>query len=83
MRDISERRRAEAKAKNKAREIIHRVRAWIGGPLTPEEETKRVGKQAAVHSKPCSCPLCGNARRHLKQKTLQEVKEDLRERDQD
>lgn len=82
MRKRSERRHSEAIAKKKARTLIHRVRLWIGGIPSPEEEKRLVGKQAAVHSRPCSCPGCGNARRHLKQKTLQELREDFSDKEQ-
>jgi hypothetical protein len=76
MRNKAERRQSEGKAKGKAKVLVDRVRAWLGGPLTPDEEQRRVGKMAAVHSRPCSCPMCGNARRHLSQKTLQERREE-------
>jgi hypothetical protein len=81
MRSKADRRNALTRAKRKASEITDRFRMWVGGPLTDEERAKRVGKMAAVHCKPCSCPGCGNARRHFGSKTLQEEAflQDLRE----
>lgn len=35
---------------------------------TPEE----IGKAASVHCRKCSCWMCGNPRKHFKQKTIQE-----------
>lgn len=72
MRSRADRRNAMAKAKRKAAEIVDRTRMWVGGLLTEEERAYRVGKMASVHSKPCSCPGCGNSRRHFGHKTLQE-----------
>lgn len=36
----------------------------------------------ADHLKNCSCPMCGNPRRHFNEPTLQERRAALRERDQ-
>ena len=35
---------------------------------TPEE----IGKAASVHCRDCSCWMCGNPRKHFKQKSLKE-----------
>jgi hypothetical protein len=44
---------------------------------TKEEKLIEARKQAKTlrdHMKSCSCFMCGNARRHWNQKTLQEIK---------
>jgi hypothetical protein len=81
----SERHKARTRRKIKA--------WWLGRKYTDEERDrllapKVVGKQESVHTRGCSCTLCGNARRHFGDKTFAEnrfeaeallVEEELRE----
>ena len=67
----AQRRASEAKAKKKASDLIDQQN-WHPSALEGDKRKRVVGKQAAVHSRPCSCPMCGNARRQLGQKTLKE-----------
>ena len=75
MRNRAERRALDAKTKKKAGKLVDRTH-WIGGPLDATERERIVGKTAAVHGKGCSCPGCGNPRRHLGQKTIAEKAQD-------
>jgi hypothetical protein len=70
-REKAQRRFSEAKAKKKASDLIDQQR-WDPKALEGSKRKRVVGKQAAVLSRPCSCPGCGNARRQLGQKTLKE-----------
>ena len=69
MRDLAFRRQQEEKKKSKAKKIGH---SWYNHEPTP----KQIGFIA--HSpKACSCYMCGNPRKHWKQKTFQEIKADI------
>lgn len=48
--------------------------------LTPKDWLDKDGRIAhlmAKTRKPCSCPMCGNPRRHYGEKTIQEKKADI------
>lgn len=68
------RREQEIRKKNKAKKIMKE--SW-GYPDDMIDE-KRIGKTASTHGKPCSCPMCGNPRRHFGEKTRQETKADIK-----
>ena len=36
------------------------------------DDPRMIAHMAATHCKPCSCPLCGNPRRHFEKLTIQE-----------
>lgn len=55
MRNRSDRRKADKKAKRKAKEIMTRI--W-SVPLTD----RSIGANASTHCKPCSCYMCRNRR---------------------
>lgn len=57
--------------KAQARKLMKR--SWMPSSITE----RNVGKQASVHSVECSCSMCGNPRKHLGQRTLQEIKASL------
>lgn len=67
MRGIAFRRHKREKAKAKAKKIAN---DWRVNP-----SPKRIGMIATTPA-PCSCDMCGNPRRHWKQKTIQEIKAD-------
>ena len=71
MRDIAFRREKEKKRKHQVEVLMNRMN-W--NPSTPESKQKHVGVQASTHFVRCSCPMCGNPRRHFSQKTLAELK---------
>lgn len=64
-----ERRERKAREKAKARKFLREV--WQDDALAADDAY--VGKRAATRV-PCSCPMCGNPRRHGKSErlTLQE-----------
>ena len=45
-------------------------------------EIRACREMLADHLKTCSCPMCGNPRRHFGERTLQERRADLSEREQ-
>ena len=78
-------RRIEAELRLKAR-ALRRLRTSLEAlrqPIRPIDVAKTVGKMA--HTKtPCSCPMCGNPRRHAKgtnRETLAESKARLGDED--
>ena len=58
-------------------------------PLTNDEieaqasDPKKIGKAVSVHGSFCSCPMCGNPRRHFHEKTQQEKLADQKEKDEE
>jgi rubredoxin len=66
MRDRSFRKNAEEKRKAWARKL---GREWYNN----EPTDRQVGILAHSPHK-CSCPMCGNPRKHFKKKTLQELR---------
>jgi len=58
--------------KQRAKKILE---AW-GSSITPRD----IGTVAAVHGAKCSCTSCGNPRRKLHEKTRQEIKQDIKDR---
>ena len=48
-----------------------------------EEHRQKMIRQVAENRKPCSCYMCGNARKMWKQKTMQEKKMDIASHDWD
>ena len=70
--------RAESE-RHKARTRRKIKNGWLGRKYTDEDRDrllapKVVGKQESVHTRGCSCTLCGNARRHFGTKTFAEDK---------
>ena len=87
MKNRGERRMAEKRIKARMRNIIVKRNDMCKKAFeVPEEPTdKMIGRQASVHGVGCSCPMCGNPRRHSKGRsklTRQEVLEIDREKDQ-
>ena len=83
MEPIAARRRAaERKAKARAMRRLRPTLESPSQPLRPIDVAKAVGK--AAHSpKGCSCPMCGNPRKHAKgfwRRTLAEQKQLQREK---
>lgn len=72
MRNRAERRVKAQKVKRKCKRI---ARDW-----GKEISAVFIGKLASTHGRPCSCHMCGNPRKHYKQKTLQEKKIEIREK---
>ena len=70
MKDRAERRKYENKVKAKMKTLVKHVYKNPKGA----EDPKVVGKLASCHGAVCSCPMCGNPRKQLKQKTLAEKK---------
>lgn len=68
MRDRAFRRHTEQKRKAWARKI--------GRERYGKEPTERQVGRLAHSPELCSCYMCGNPRKHFKQKTLQEIKSD-------
>jgi DNA-directed RNA polymerase specialized sigma subunit len=40
--------------------------------LNREPTAEEIGRTASVHGRDCSCWMCGNPRKHFKQKSLKE-----------
>ena len=83
---LEENRFQEKKHKAKARRVLKDI--YHNRELA--DDVKRVGKQAAVHSRGCSCPLCCHNRHNCWGKgkdrlTIQELRSnlDLKEMDYD
>ncbi len=72
------RRKGEVRAKTKAKKIMKESWNWDGELM----DGKHVGVVASTHGKPCSCPMCGNPRRHFHEKTRQEIVAKMDEKDQ-
>lgn len=68
MRSRAWRRAQESIKRLKARDVVKSRFLDENREPTPEE----IGKAASVHCRDCSCWMCGNPRKHFKQKTLQE-----------
>lgn len=58
------------------RKIIKRYRSDPWRSLTP----KSVGRAIAVHDADCSCAMCGNPRKYFNAKTMQEMKQDVKDK---
>jgi len=69
MRDENFRRHQEEVKKERAKKVCSR-RLMASREPSKEE----IGKMASVHCADCSCPMCGNPRKHFGQKTMQELK---------
>lgn len=67
MRGLAYRRNQKKKSKCKAKKI---AKEWRVNP-----SPKRIGMISST-PKSCSCHMCGNPRKHWKQKTIQEIKAD-------
>jgi hypothetical protein len=65
-RDRAWRRAKQEKAKTKAKRVL---KQWHHMHV---EDPETIGHMASTGCKPCSCPMCGNPRRHFKQLTVQE-----------
>ena len=70
MKKRAARRAQKDKNKKKAKRIMKESWHCEGGLMDP----RHVGKTASTHGKPCSCPMCGNPRRHFHKVTMQEKK---------
>lgn len=72
MRGIAYRRHTEARAKARARQKLRARWNWTppgGVPL--EQDPGQIGYLATTPA-PCSCPACGNPRRHFGERTMSE-----------
>lgn len=79
--------RSRAFRRHHHKRMVERVKRfdWIKSfkaYYTPEELDQFV-KHLAETRHPCSCYMCGNARKMWKQKTMQEIKMDIKEHDWD
>jgi hypothetical protein len=61
------------KANQIARKRMKRERSL--DPWFPEDDDKHLGIMRKT-GKRCSCPMCGNPRKHFGLKTLQEIKDE-------
>ena len=66
------RRSCEKKAKNKAKKSL--MAKW---PMDEKTDDRRIGRLASTHCKPCSCEMCGNPRKWLGLKSLQERRSEM------
>ena len=75
LRDRSFTRNTNRKAKSRTKKIMKE--AW----LEPDEwaNPKNIGRWASVHTRKCSCYMCGNPRKHFNKLTMQERKAQLKE----
>lgn len=71
MRSRSERRHHHQRMLNRVKNFDW-VKRWFGTGESREEHVKRM----AENRHPCSCHMCGNPRKHFKQKTIQEKRMD-------
>ena len=69
MKKRAKRREQENRGKNKAKKIMKDSWGWTSEELL---DNRHIGKIASTHGKPCSCPMCGNPRRHFHEVTMQE-----------
>ena len=69
-RRLNDERRMKVKAKHKE----HLNRSTLNDNSNPSE--RDIGKNSSVHGASCSCMMCGNPRKHFKEKTLAEKSED-------
>ena len=74
-RDRSFTRNTKRKAKARTKWIIKEIWRESDEWTSPEN----VGRWASVHTKKCSCYMCGNPRKHFNQLTVQERKAKLKE----
>jgi len=74
MKDRAIRRRQQRKAKRQAVKIL---KGWHAR-ITPEG----IGKIASSKT-PCSCAMCGNPRKYFKAKTMQELRHEPYEKEDD
>jgi hypothetical protein len=77
MRTRAERRHHDQVARERAAERIRVRRTALTGEPVRAVDPKQVGKEAAVHSRACSCPTCGGGLKRAP--TLQEIRQDLLE----
>ena len=71
MRTRSERRHHHQRMLNKVKNFGW-LKSWFGTEEIREEHIRQITETR----KPCSCHMCGNPRKHFKQKTLQEKRMD-------
>ena len=69
---LSENRHHENRLKKYTKKIIS---TWFSSEPTKEQN----GKKYYVHAYGCSCPACGNPRKHFNDKTIQEKKADIKD----
>ena len=69
IRRMNDERRVKAKAKIRE----ERNRSDLVNYIPSDRD---IGKNASVHGAICSCEVCGNPRKHFKEKTLAEKSED-------
>jgi hypothetical protein len=68
MRDLSEG-KLRALRRHQEKRLKHRVESYYGGYA--RGDARKAGKVAHARQ-PCSCPACGNPRRHFGVPTIQE-----------
>jgi hypothetical protein len=71
---LSRRLNDERRVKAKAKVRENRNRSSLNENAVPSD--RDIGKSASVHGAHCSCEMCGNPRKHFKEKTLAEKSED-------
>ena len=60
---------------NRLKKKFRKIAKHIWKYTDPPDE-KNLGMVVSTHGKQCSCTACGNPRKHFKQKTLQEKREE-------
>lgn len=79
--------RTRAQRRHHHQRMVNRVKRfdWIKSfknQFTQDEYDKFINHLAETRH-PCSCHMCGNARKMWKQKTMQEIKHDIASHDWD
>ena len=62
------RRHQDWKAKESAKFVMRHIWDYDDKNFT----LRNIGRLASTHCKPCSCPMCGNPRKHFNELTVQE-----------
>ena len=73
MKKRAARRDQEIRKKKKAKKVMKENWGFSDSMINE----RNIGLTASTHGKPCSCPMCGNPRRHFGEKTMQEIKADI------
>lgn len=66
--------RAERIARHRASTMVMGAREFL--------DPRSVGKIYSTHGSECSCPMCGNPRKHFNQKTRQEERFEISDSDE-
>lgn len=68
----AERRHHAARSKARARRIVKQWALCSAGLLDDPQEQEEIAVRLRKNRCKCSCPMCGNERRHFGRKTIQE-----------